>query len=103
MKYSLLLPLSLISLTFTSCSLIRWVEPESIKTPTENPEVVVVPSIEKEAPVITPDENKPSNTKPNVDKIPTPPEDNAQKSEEVSTEELTKELDAFVDEITKGL
>lgn len=98
MKYSL--SLIFLSLLLTSCSLIRWVEPESIKTPTEMPEIIVP---EPETPVITPDEDKKPDTKPSTDKTPTPPKDNTPKSEEVSTEELTKELDAFVDDITKGL
>lgn len=64
------------------------------------PEIIVP---EPETPVITPDEDKKPDTKPSTDKTPTPPKDNTPKSEEVSTEELTKELDAFVDDITKGL
>jgi len=100
MKHSLLFSLVIISLSLTSCSLIRWVETEAIKTPSETPEIIVP---EKETPVATPDDDKKPDIKPSTDKTPTTPVNNTPKSEEVSTEELTKELDAFVDDITKGL
>lgn len=126
MKHSLLFPLAIISLSLTSCTLMAPKDTNcnlpdnSCK---ENEICYVKPGgtigscigkFTEEKPVVTPtpeDSNSPEETPANPTPTPTTPpkntptlpEDNTSKSEEVSTEELTKELDAFVDEITKGL
>lgn len=105
MKYTSILPITLAALAFTGCTMFSNTQTNPIVPPANTPPVAVVTEpITTAIPAIPEDITKtpttPNGTAPV--KTTTPADKDIPKTT-VSTEDLTKELDSFVDDITKGL